>query len=410
MVIIQQLKDPLYKNSFFIMLTSLSNGGFGFIFWILAAKLYPKENVGIATALISSMTLLILLTRFGFDVSIISFFPKRDKSSIFSTSTIITTFFTVLFGIIFIIGIDIWSPRLDILRSLQNTTLYILFLAASSIITLTTTSFNAIRKAEYSFYQSLAVGSRVIILFPFVFLGAMGIYGAVGASFILAGIFSFISLARSGIRLELRLDRGFLNEAFQFSAGNYIASLLLTTPAQIIPIMVLNILGSEETAHYYIAFSIASLLPMIPTASSTSLFVEGSHGEGLKKGTIKSLRAVFFLLTPAAIILYFAAGWLLGTIGKDYAESGLLLLKIMIFSSFFNAVCLIYFSIMKIQKDVKGLVFLSGFIFSLLIGLGYVFMLWFGVAGIGYAYLASYGAGAVIVGIRMLRFSIFQPV
>jgi len=34
------------------------NAGFGFIFWMLAAKLYPKEDVGIATSLISSMALL----------------------------------------------------------------------------------------------------------------------------------------------------------------------------------------------------------------------------------------------------------------------------------------------------------------------------------------------------------------
>jgi hypothetical protein len=33
----QHLKDPLYKSSFFIMLTSISSAGFGFIFWMLAA-------------------------------------------------------------------------------------------------------------------------------------------------------------------------------------------------------------------------------------------------------------------------------------------------------------------------------------------------------------------------------------
>ena len=54
----EYLRGPLYKNSFFIMLTSISNAGFGFIFWMFAAKLYPKEDVGIATALISSMALL----------------------------------------------------------------------------------------------------------------------------------------------------------------------------------------------------------------------------------------------------------------------------------------------------------------------------------------------------------------
>lgn len=43
----KHLNDPLYKNSLFIMLTSISGSGFGFIFWILAAKLYAPQDVGI---------------------------------------------------------------------------------------------------------------------------------------------------------------------------------------------------------------------------------------------------------------------------------------------------------------------------------------------------------------------------
>jgi O-antigen/teichoic acid export membrane protein len=401
--ILNQFKDPLYKNSFFIMLTSLSSAGFGFFFWMLAAKLYPKEDVGIATALISSMGLLLLLSRFGLDVSIIRFFPEKDKSSIFSTTALITTFFTVVMGLIFIIGIDIWSPELRILSSMQNTALYILFISASSIVALTTVSFYAVRKAQYSFIQSLMVGSRVLILIPFVFLGAMGIYGAVGASFIIAGVVSLFLLSRSGVTLSLRFDRKYLNEAFHFSAGNFIAGLLMTAPAQILPLMVLNVLGAQETAHYYIAFAITSLLFTIPNALSTSLFVEGSHGEGLKKATIKSLRAILLLMMPAALILYFAGGWLLGLIGKDYAASGLELLQIMVFSSFFMAVTSVYMTIKKVQKDISGIIFISGLMFSLLIGLGYVFMLSYGVAGIGYAYVASYGIGALAVGVIVWR-------
>jgi hypothetical protein len=44
-------KDPLYKNSVYIMLTSVVAAAYGFIFRIIAAKLYPKEDVGIAMAL-----------------------------------------------------------------------------------------------------------------------------------------------------------------------------------------------------------------------------------------------------------------------------------------------------------------------------------------------------------------------
>jgi Na+-driven multidrug efflux pump len=69
----------------------------------------------------------------------------------------------------------------------------------------------------------------------------------------------------------------------------------------------------------------------------------------------------------------------------------------------FLAVNYIYFSIKRVQKDVKGLVLLSGLIFGLLLGLRYLFMLVFGVVGIGYAWVVSYAIGAVVVGVMIKR-------
>lgn len=392
--ILEDLHDSLYKNSFFIMLTSISNAGFGFFFWMLAAKLYPKEDVGIATALISSMALLVMLSRFGLDQSIIRFFPECDKSRVFSTSVIITTLSAVLFGIIFLAGIDIWSPELGMLK--EHLFLYLTFLAVNSIATLTGVSFLALRKGEYYFLQSLLVGSRVLLLFPLVFFGALGIFSSAGISFTLASLLSAFFLFRFGIKPS-GMDREFLNDSLHFSAGNYIAGLLMTAPNQILPIMVLNVIGAEEAAHYYIAFAIASILFMIPGAFSTSLFIEGSHGESLKRGTLKSLSAMLSLLTPAVMLLYLYGDILLGIIGKSYVE-GFELLRIFALSSFFVAICRVYFSIKKVQKDVKGLVFLSALIFVLITGLSYVFMLEFGIVGIGYAWMAGYGLGSLVVG------------
>lgn len=395
----QHLQDPLFKNSFFIMLTSISSSGFGLIFWMLAAKLYTTESVGIATALISSITLLVLLSRFGLDQSLIRFFPERDKSSVFSTSVAITTFFAVLFGIIFITGIEIWLPQFDIVW--EYAFLYLILLAANSIASLIGVSFVALRKAEYYFFQNLLFCSRVFFLFPLVFLGALGILSSIGVSFILFFIFSSFFLFKFGINLS-HVDREFLKDSLHFSAGNYIAGLLMTAPNQILPIMVLNFLGAEETARYYIAYAIASILFMIPGAFSISLFVEGSYGEALKKNTLKSLFAIVFLLIPAVILLYLFGGILLGIIGKSYVE-GFDLLRILALSSFFGAICQLYFSIKKVQKDVKGLIFLSSLIFVLLIGLSYIFILEFGIVGVGYAWIVGYGLSSLIVGVMVWR-------
>ncbi len=60
------------------MLNSITGSGIGFIFWIVAAKFYSTEVVGITTALLSSITLITMFSFLGFDQSIIRF-PSGDK-------------------------------------------------------------------------------------------------------------------------------------------------------------------------------------------------------------------------------------------------------------------------------------------------------------------------------------------
>ena len=223
--IIYHLNDSLIKNSLFIMLTAISNAGFGFIFWMLGAKLYSPDDVGMATALISSVGLIILLSRFGMESSIISFFPTADKRNVFNTSIIITTSFAVLFGVIFILGIDIFSAKLYLLKSPLNALFFLIVLSANSVAMLTAISFIAIRKSTFQFLQSIVVGSRVLFLIPFISFGAMGIFVGFGISFLFASFVALILLVRLDISPKFVIDRHFLSETFKFSTGNYFAGL-----------------------------------------------------------------------------------------------------------------------------------------------------------------------------------------
>jgi Na+-driven multidrug efflux pump len=94
---------------------------------------------------------------------------------------------------------------------------------------------------------------------------------------------------------------------------------------------------------------------------------------------------------------------ILGHINEDYATAGVDLLKIMIISSFFVSFNFIYFSIKRIQKDVYGLVIISGANFVLLILLSYLFMDYFGLIGIGYAWVISYLVGSIFIFIMAKR-------
>jgi O-antigen/teichoic acid export membrane protein len=397
----QFLQDPLYKNSLFIFLNSIASTGFGFLFWVIAAKLCSPQDIGIATALISSQSLLILLSRFGLDSSIIRFFPEMDKSKVFSTSVIVTNISVAILGMTYLSTVDLFSPQLSFLKATSNSLAFIVFLMASSAASLAGISFIAMRKAEYSFVQNVLIGSRVIFIFPLAFLGAMGIFSAVGISFIIALLISATSLFRQKVRPCLEIDRRFLRDAFRFSSGNYISSLLSTAPNQLLPLMILSTLGAKETAHYYIAATVVSPLFMVPGAVSMSLFVEGSHGESLRKNAMKSLALTLSILLPLIGVFYFFGGYFLDLVGKSYVE-GFAMLRALAFSSVFVAIYQIYFSVKMVHKDVRGLIFLSSLAFVSIIGLSYAFMNVSGILGIGYAWIVGYGlCSLIVVGLAM---------
>lgn len=396
------LKDPLYKNSLFILLTLITSGLFGFIFWIFAAKFYSQQDVGISTALISAVSLISVLSYLGLDQSIIRFFPKGNKLNILITTTILISITTLIFGIIFVLGINIWSPKLTIIK-------YYLFpffisLLAFSLTQPTAQAFIALRKGKYYFYQNIFLGSRVILIF-LPFFGKIGIFLSFGISSIFAIIFSFyfiykFKLKNINQKQFMIIDLNYIKEAFKFSMGNYFFIILFTVPGYLLPIIVLNVLGSEQTAYYFIAYTLGSVLFMISASFGTSLFVEGSHGESLRKNTLKSSLAIFLILTPSAIILYLFGGYFLGLIGSNYIY-GTNLLKTIIISSFFYAICMIFFSIKRVQKNMGDLIVVSCIIFSLLIGLSYPLMLKFGIIGVGYAWIISYFVACIVILIKV---------
>lgn len=397
MKIIRNVKVPLIKNFSYIVLASISSSAFGFIFWILAAKFYSPDSVGIATALISSMTLLTLLSRLGLDNSIIRFMPENNQNEVFTTCNALVIIFTLILGIIYILGIDIFTPKLYLLKTPINSTIFLLFLVANAVASMTGVSFVALRKAEYYFIQNIFIGLRAFLILPLTFLGTMGIFCSVGFSFIFATLISLFYLSKMDLHFKMHINKEFISKSFHFSAGNYIAGLFMTGPNLILPLMILNILGPEKAAYYYLDFSIASLLFMIPNATSTSLFVEGSYGQSMGESVLKSILLVYSILIPLVIVVYVSGGWILNLIGNSYSAEGLELLYLLIITSFFIAITSTYSSIKRIQNDIKELIIINGIIFVILLLSSYILMNLYGIIGVGYSWFISNLIGSIII-------------
>jgi len=350
-------KDPLYENSLYITLARILNVFCGFLFWNIAARYYSIESVGVATALISSLNLVILFSRFGFDISIIRFLPINDKNKVFNTCLTITTTFSFIVGIIYVTCIKFFSPGLSFIQAPKFAIIFIIFVVISSITLIMGNAFIAMRKAKYYFLQNVFMASRVLLLIPLVFLGSFGIFGSVGIAYFVAAFFLYLVLKKFLV-FNLKIDKNFIRKSFKFSFMNYISNIFFAIPTLILPIIILNLLGGAEAAKYYIAFAIGNLVLIVPTALTTSLFVEGSHGESLRKNVIKTGLGIYSFLIPAVIFIYFFGDFLLGLFGKDYVEA-LELLRLITLSSLFVAIYSLFIPIQNVRMRVESIVKLN---------------------------------------------------
>ncbi len=388
--------NPLYKNSFFITLSRFSNVFVGFIFWIVAVRLYSIEDVGVATALISSISIVISLSRLGFDFSLIRFVQINDKTKVFNTAIVVTTAASLIIGIIYISGFRYvnFSSNLAFIQSHSYIVIFLLFVIMNSLVSITGIAFTAIRKADHYFFQNIILASRVPLLIPLTFLGSFGIFDSVGLAFLFSALFSLICLDKS-VKFELKIDKKFMKESFSFSFGNYASSIFTTIPALILPIMVLGLLGESAAAKYYISFAVGSLVMIIPEALSTSLFIEGSHGESMRKNIYKVGLTIYIFLIPAIIFIYLFGDNILGLFGNNY-DAGLL--KLFAFSSIFSALIPLFVSIQNVRMNVNMIVKMNFLMFVLLLGLSYLFLLKFGIVGVGYAWIITYTILDLIIG------------
>ena len=109
------LKTPLFLNGYALVLSALSTSGLGILYWILAARRYPEDIVGLNSAAISAMMLLSGISQLNLRSPLIRFLPRAGTKSlkIVVLAYGVTVTLSAVIGIIFFAGLQLWSPALN---------------------------------------------------------------------------------------------------------------------------------------------------------------------------------------------------------------------------------------------------------------------------------------------------------
>jgi len=411
-VLREHLNTSLFKNAYFMIIGTAATSILGFIFWIVATRYFAAEIVGLGSAIISSLGLLAIFSELGLGIGLIRFLPGagRKSNDMLNTCLTICGISSITISIIFLAGIEYWSPALQLVRS--DPIFFLCFIIFSVIFTLQPLLLNvflAKRDTIYLLYTNLinclfrlvfVIIASIIFNSSFGFFFAIGLAGTLSLSI---AIFWFVPKVQKGYHPRPMIERDVMHESWHYSISNYISRCLLQLTPVILPLMVVNILSAEMNAYFVIAWAVTSLLFVIPSSISNSLFAEGSNDEkSLQFNCVKSLKLMLLLLLPLTIILFIIADNFLLLFGQNYSDNGANLLRILVISAIPYGVNYFYISIARIDKNINILLKIAFSATCLSLGLSYYLMLKMSLMGIGIGYLVgqSIVAGAVIIVLR----------
>lgn len=385
--------DSITQNSFYPVVGSGLMAGLGFIFWLIVARIHPDADVGIAATLISTLTAIATLALVGFDTTIIRFLahePRKHES--ITTGMLLVGIAATVLSVLFIISVAHIAPVLaDTLATPYTRILFVSFAVLATLNLYTDAIFLAYRATKRTFIKNILF-SVLKIAFPFLLVpyGAFGIFSATACAYTIGFAYGLTVLIRSfGYRPCMKINGLFLARTWKYSIGNYIANTLNFLPLTLLPILIIQTLGSERSAHYHIVMMVAGLLFTVPTHTMNALFAEVAHTEhAIRIHLRRALLVTMALLIPGILILILAGPLLLSLFGKTYTTHGATFLTLMVINALAVFIFSLHGTIFRIEQDTRALIIRNA-VYTATLFVSVPLLLTYNLTGVGIAYVAS---------------------
>ena len=398
--ILSHLRTPLYRNGYALILSTGITSALGLLYWAVAAKFYTTENVGLNSAFISIMIFLSGISQINLQETMVRYIPMAGTTTrrFVIYAYLIVLAISALVGVIFCLGIQIWSPSLSLITSSPALAIWFvvavmmwgLFVIEDSVLT-------GLRQALWIPAENavFSVAKIVLLIGLAVILPQSGIF----VSWTLAVLIVIIPI---NILLFRRLIPAHqiatadqttplpVRQISKYVAGNYVAALLSNMASTLLPLIITQVKGAEDNAHFYLAWTIASALQIMTANMATSLTVEAT----LDKANIESYRRRAFigiirLVLPIGLLMIVAAPLILRFVGPSYIEEGVPLLRLLALAAVPNIYNAVFISLSRTRNNNAGIVAVYGANAFMVLGLSHFFLPTHGIVGVGEAWLIS---------------------
>lgn len=333
----------------------------GFAYWLLAARLYPPEIVGITGAAIAGVMLVSQLGVVGLESAIVVLYPHDDeqrRDRLFDTAfTLVGLASLVAAGISAGVALAINGDLAGVVRDLPLLAMFSGMSIVAGVGIVLDQASMALRRGDHVVMRNGLNGLLSIV--PLLIMWAVAAHGTGGASWLFG---SWVLGATSGLllggwqlgrvnppytympRLRTELASGLVRTGIP----NHLLTMTERVPILVLPLIVTERISPQANAYWYAVWMIAWATLVIGRSMSFALFAEVSRTDGNPRRDVpKSLQGALGLGAAAALVTVIAAPWVLALLGSDYAAAGTTPLRYVVVSFAPYTLVMTYFALCR---------------------------------------------------------------
>ncbi len=358
-----QANSIILLNSSSLVGATLITSGLGFVYWWLAARWFPPEAIGIASAAVSAVMLLGNGSALGFGTLLITELPRQPEKSgaLMNTALLVVGIVGSIVGSIFAVITSHTTPGfrplgaslIDIMTFSSGVGLSAMTLVLDqALIGLLRGGLQFWRNAFFAFLKLAAL--LVVSFWPSNQEG-MKIYATwMLSSGISLGLVALsILLKKNGKRKSYWPQWRLLRRLGLAAVQHHMLNLTLQAPTQLLPVIVTVLLSARINAWFYVAWMIASFIFIVPGALTTVLHATNAAQQTTLARKARLTIGVSLAIAIAAnFILQIGATQVLALFGGTYASQASWCLRILLLAAFPLTIKNHYISLCRIQDRI----------------------------------------------------------
>jgi O-antigen/teichoic acid export membrane protein len=406
------LKGPLARGSLFMILTTGATGGFGYFYWLIAARLVNAESVGYTAAAMSLATGISLVTNLGFGNYAVERLPSLEGTASWARLLARALWPAVL--LTSLVGAVVQVLIADSLLHAHGSRLWIVLILTVAAAGLTFTSvlnfvFISARRADLGFVLGVSLGLGKLLSLALLIVAdrsSMVLLAGWAASIVLScGVGGLVLLPTMGhgrlmipgLQRPSRSDLGRVLGHHMTSIGGMLTPYLL-------PLVVLYRLGPVQNAYFYITWMLGSIFFILSPSIAFALFAESSRDVGVLASETRHAFRLISAVLPVPILAAVLGGHLvLLLFGPGYAEQGYILLVILAVAAIPDAVSNVAITVLRVRGKLHWAAILNSAMGVMALGGAWLALPSMGISGAGFAWFGAQVVGSIAVAPLLLR-------